>query len=146
MWSERFRIVSVLAIPLAMVLLAGCGEMSKDEARKEVHQRVDKLAERLGTNRTVHGDGPAGMVPDAPTLNYSYTVRVDVDPKEALDVLRGPIADEMRDNGWSVSEKPNHNGVAYGHDDGRAFAITVSFKHDYVTLTGETPFDNPESL
>ena len=128
-----------------MVLLAGCGEMSKDEARKEVHQRVDKLAERLGTNRTVHGDGPAGMVPDAPTLNYSYTVRVDVDPKEALDELRGPIADEMRDNGWTVRYDEDLTLVTYGQDDGRAFAITVSFKHDYVTITGETPFDNPES-
>lgn len=58
---------------MVLMLIAGCGGMSEDEARNEVHERLDKLAERIGTNRTVHGDGPAGMVPDAPTLNYSYT-------------------------------------------------------------------------
>src|SRR5690625_1390586 len=58
MWSDRFRIVGALAIPLVMVLLAGCGGMSEDEARNEVHERVDKLAERIGTSPTVHGDGP----------------------------------------------------------------------------------------
>ena len=120
--------------------------MSKDEARKEVHQRVDKLAERLGANSRVRGEGAAGLDPKASTLGYSYRVRVDVDPKEALDELRGPIAEEMRDNGWSVRYAEDLTLVTYGHDDGRAFAISVSFKHDYVTITGETPFDNPESL
>ena len=86
------------------------------------------------------------MVPDAATLNYSYTVRVDVDPKEALTELRGPIADDVRGNGWTVDYDEDLTLVTYGHEDGRAFAITVSFKHDYVTITGETPFNNPESL
>src|SRR5699024_6291690 len=130
MWTVPSRIVGALAIPLLMVLMAGCGGMSEDEARKEVHERVDNLAERLGANPRVYDEGAAGMDPKASTLGYSYIVRVDVDPKEALDELRGPITEEMRDNGWSVSEKPKHNGVAYGHEDGRAFAITVSFKHD----------------
>ena|SRR5699024_5934976 len=115
MWSDRFRIVGALAIPLVMVLLAGCGGMSEDEARNEVHERVDKLAERIGANPTVHGDGPAGMVPDAAILNYSYIVRVDVDPKEALDELCGPIADEMRDDGWTVRYTEDLNHVTYSH-------------------------------
>src|SRR5699024_4069149 len=102
MSSDRFRIVGALAIPLLMVLMAGCGGMSEDEARKEVHERVDKLAERLGVNPRVYDEGAAGMDPKASTLGYSYIVRVDVDPKEALIHLRGPIADDMRDNGWTV--------------------------------------------
>src|SRR5699024_2516638 len=141
-----FRIVGALAFPLGMVLLAGCGGMSEDEGRNEVHERVDKLAGRIGTSPTVHGDVPAGMVRDAATLDYSYTVRVDVGPEEAWSELRGPIADDVRGNGWTVDYDEDLTLVTDGHEDGRAFAITVSFKHDYVTITGETPFNNPESL
>src|SRR5699024_4595988 len=145
MWTVSSRIVGALAIPLVMVLMAGCGGMSEDEARNEVHERVDKLAERLGTNPRVRSEGAAGMVPDAATLDYSYIVRVDVDPKEALDELRGPIADEMRDDGWTVRYTEDLNHVTYSHEDGRVARVVVSFKHDYVNIIGNTPFDNPDS-
>src|SRR5690625_1072475 len=143
--QSRRSLWALLMAFIVMVLIAGCGEMSKDEARKEVHQRVDKLAERLGANPRVRGEGAAGLDPKASTLGYSYRVRVDVDPKEALDELRGPIADEMRDDGWSVRYAEDLTLVTYGHDDGRAFSIKVSFKHDYVNIIGEIPFDNPDS-
>src|SRR5699024_7455113 len=45
--QSRRSLWALLMAFIVMVLIAGCGEMSKDEARKEVHQRVDKLAERL---------------------------------------------------------------------------------------------------
>src|SRR5699024_5852665 len=145
MWTVPSRIVGALAIPLLMVLMAGCGGMSEDEARNEVHERVDNLAERLGASPRVYDEGAAGMDPKASTLGYSYIVRVDVDPKEALDELRGPIAEEMRDDGWTFDYDEDLTLVTYGHEDGRAFAITVSFKHDYVNIIGETPFNNPDS-
>src|SRR5699024_10306738 len=145
LWSVRFRIVGALAIPLLMVLLSGCGGMSEDEARKEVDQRVDKLAERLGINPRVRSEGAAGMAHDAPTLDYSYIVRVDVDPKEALDELRGPIADEMRDDGWTVDYDEDLTLVTYGNEDGRAFVIAVNLDDNYANIIGETPFDNPDS-
>src|SRR5699024_7416990 len=128
MWSGRFRIVGALAIPLVMVLIAGCGGMSEDEARNEVHERVDKLAERLGVTPRVYDEGAAGRDPLVSTLGYSYIVRVDVDPKEALIHLRGLIADDMRDSGWTVDYDEDLALVTYGHEDGRAFSITVSFK------------------
>src|SRR5699024_7518679 len=144
MWTVPSRIVGALALVIVMALLAGCGGMSEDEARKEVHERVDNLAERLGANPRVYDEGAAGMDPKASTLGYSYIVRVDVDPKEALDELRGPIADEMRDDGWSVRYAEDLTLVTYGHDDGRAFSSKVSFKHDYVNIIGNTPFNNPD--
>ena|SRR5699024_9474452 len=81
MWTVPSRIVGALAIPLLTVLMAGCGGMSEDEARNDVHERVDKLAERIGTSSRVRGEGAAGMDPKASTLGYSYRVRVDVDPR-----------------------------------------------------------------
>lgn len=118
--------------------------MSKDEARKEVHQRVDKLAERIGTNPTVTLDGPAGMDPEASTLDYSYDVDVDIDGG-TLDKLRGPIADDMRDNGWAVDYDEDLNMVTFRHDDGRSFVIAVSKKKGTANVGGDTPFDNPDS-
>src|SRR5699024_7246623 len=146
MWTVPSRIVGALAIPLLTVLMAGCGGMSEDEARNDVHERVDKLAERLGTSSRVRGEGAAGMDPKASTLGYSYRVRVDVDPKEALGELRGPIADEMRADGWTVDDDEDLTLVTYGHDDGRAAGIAVNIDDNYVNIIGETPFNTPESL
>src|SRR5690625_5262906 len=69
MWTVPSRIVGALALVIVTALLAGCGGMSEDEARNEVHERVDKLAERIGTNPRVTLDGPAGMDPEASTLD-----------------------------------------------------------------------------
>src|SRR5699024_5352334 len=113
---SRRSLWAVLIAFIVMVLITGCGGMSEDEARNEVHERVDKLAERFGTNPRVRSEGAAGMDPKGSTLGYSYRVRVDVDPKEALGELRGPIADEMRDDGWTVDYDEDLTLVTYGHE------------------------------
>src|SRR5699024_6085680 len=129
---------------IVMVLIMGCGGMSEDEARNEVHERVDKLAARIGTNPRVTLDGPAGMDPEASTLDYSYDVDVDIEDG-VLDKLRGPIAEEMRDDGWTVDYDEDLTLVTYGHEDGRVFVIAVSKKKGTANVGGDTPFNNPDS-
>src|SRR5699024_8956466 len=142
--QSRRSLWALLMAFIVMVLIAGCGEMSKDEARKEVHQRVDKLAERIGTNPRVSNDGPAGLKPKAPTLDYSYSVDIDIDDG-VLDKLRGPIADEMREQGWIVDYDEDLDMASFRHEDGRTMGVAVSEKRSIANVGGNTPFRNPDS-
>ena|GEM_PF-6658529 len=148
MLASRPLLLALVAV--IAVIVGGCAtngdQMSKDQARKEVHARVDELAKRLGTNPVASSsEGAAGLDPNAPTLHYSYSVNVDVDPDKALDELRGPIAEEMREHGWTVTEQPKHNAVTYRHEDGRSFVISVFPDDNYANIGGETPFKNPDN-
>lgn len=149
MFASRPHPLLLASISVIAIIVSGCATngdtMTKDQARDEVHARVDGLAEHIGTNPTVSGEGAAGMDPNAPTLHYSYRVNVDVDPDKALDELRGPIADEMREHGWTVDYDTDLTLVTYGHDDGRAFVISVFPDDNYANIIGNTPFKNPDN-
>src|SRR5699024_3158541 len=97
----------------AMMLLVGCagagrsvdreGHMTKAEARTDVHKRVDALAKQVGTNPEKTIDGPVSMDPKAPVKSYSYSVDVDVDD-DAWERVRGPIAEDLRQQGYAIRE------------------------------------------
>jgi len=149
MFASHPRALLPVLIAVIAVIAGGCttgDQMTKDQARKEVHQRVDKLAKRLGTNPVASSsEGAAGLDPDAPTLDYSYRVNVDVNPQEALEELRGSIADDMREHGWTIRDRPERNAVGFHHEDGRVALVSVFPDDNYANIIGETPFKNTDN-
>src|SRR5699024_2644687 len=97
------------------------------------------------TRRTLRTPDPEEpLKPKAPTLDYSYSVDIDIDDG-VLDKLRGPIADEMREQGWIVDYDEDLDMVSFRHEDGRTMGVAVSEKRSIANVGGNTPFRNPDS-
>lgn len=135
-----------MLVIVMMVLLAGCagagrsvdseGHMTKAEARADVHKRVDALAKQVGTNPEETREGPAGMDPTAPVLSYERNVRVDIDD-DAWERVRGPIAEDLRQQGYTVREDED-TSMRFLYEDGRTLGVTVFPEDGYANVGGAT--------
>ena len=111
--------------------------MTKAEARTDVHKRVDALAKQVGTNPEKTIDGPVSMDPKAPVKSYSYSVDVDVDD-DAWERVRGPIAQDLRQQGYAVREDTEDTSMRFLYEDGRTLGVTVFPEDGYANVGGAT--------
>lgn len=149
------RLWACWCLTVAVGVLVGCSSssapssadgdssMTKDEARAEVHERVDEFAERIGTITETRADGPASLDPNVRYISHDYRVRVDIEPG-ALERLRGEIADDMREHGWTVHDDMPRNPMINLTKDDRTMVASVFEDKGHASVRGATMFKNED--